>query len=72
MTPRSCSYRAISPLPNTDYDAAEGAYPSIVAVQPWNSVARSDTARAQIATDKLKEAIVTLDALRKVTRRTRT
>ena len=50
-----------------DYDAAEAAYRSIVAVQPWNSVARSDTARAQIATDKLKEAIVTLDALRKVT-----
>ena len=50
-----------------DYAVAEGAYRSIVAVQPWNSVARSDTARAQIATNKLKEAIVTLDALRKVT-----
>jgi len=50
-----------------DYAAAEEAYGGIVVVRPWNLAARSDTARAQIATNKLKEAIETLDALRKVT-----
>jgi len=46
-----------------DYAAAQDAYRRIVAIQPRNAVARSDIARAQIATNNLKEAIATLDEL---------
>jgi len=46
-----------------DYPAAEQIYRKILDSEPWNELARGDLAAAQIAEDKLPEAIANLDAV---------